>query len=117
MVDAPLQLQTTTEILGQFVLGGNGDSSEARLTARRAGFGVRSRVVSPNLQSSTRYFPWYHSSVQAKTMTPQQPCLKTDRTCHSKVLACFSSPLRRLSSPISLRSTGRSSLRLCSRER
>src|SRR6266540_1191085 len=113
MVADPLYVHTTTEILGQTLLGGKGESSKARLMARSAGFGVLSRVVSPNFHCSTRYFPWYHSSVQAKTMTPQQPCSNIARTCHSRVSACFSSPLRRLSRPISLISTGLSLLKLC----
>src|SRR5947199_10261301 len=100
---------------GHEISDGKGDSKKALLTARRAGLGERSRLVSPNFQSSTRYFPWYHSSVHAKTTTPQQPCRKVVRICQSKVSACFSSPLRRLSNPISLIRTGLSWLKLCNR--
>src|SRR5213078_4924389 len=102
MVNAPLWVQTTTDTPGHEISDGKGDSKKAFLTARRAGLGERSRVVSPNFQSSTRYFPWYHSSVHAKTTTPQQPSSKIVRICQLSTSACLSSPLRRLSSPISL---------------
>src|SRR5437667_12162075 len=113
MVDAPLWEQTTTDIPGEDMSEGKCDSRKVLLTALKAGLAARFRSVSPNFQSSTRYLPWYHSSAHANTTTPQQPCRKIVRICQSKVSACFSSPLRRLSNPISLRRTGLSWLKLC----
>src|SRR5207302_11426590 len=110
MVDSPLWEQTTTDIPGQDMSEGKGDSRKALLTALNAGLAARFRSVSSNFQSSTRYFPWYHSSLHAKTTTPQQPCRKTVRICQSKVSACLFSPLRRLSNPTPLRRTGLSCL-------
>src|SRR5437667_11966776 len=115
MVDAPLWEQTTTDIPGQDMSEGKGDSRKALLTALNAGLAARFRSVSPKFQSSTRYFPRYHSSVHAKATTPQQPSRKIVRICQSKVSSFFSSPLRRLSNPISLRRTGLSWLKLCNR--
>ena len=57
IVAPPFSDDTTTETLGQRLSEGNGDSANARVTVSRAGFGVRSRVVNPNAQSSTGYFP------------------------------------------------------------
>src|SRR5206468_10336386 len=94
MVDAPLWVQTTTDTPGHEISDGKGDSKKALLTARRAGLGERSRVVSPDFQSWTRYFPWYHSSVHAKTTTPQQPPLMIVRICQPSTAACLSSQLR-----------------------
>src|SRR5207247_10518183 len=103
MVDAPLWEQTTTDIPGQDMSEGKGDSRKALLTVLKAGLAARSRSVSANFQSSTRYFPWYHSSVHANTTSPHQPCRKVVLICQCKVSACFSSSLSRLSCPISLR--------------
>src|SRR5207245_2743091 len=94
MVAPPFSDDTTTEIFGQRISEGNGDSANARVTVSRAGFGVRSRVVNPNAQSSTGYCPWYHSSVHANTMTPEQPRRKAARTCQSNVAASDPSPFR-----------------------
>src|SRR5256885_10847817 len=105
MVAPPFSDDTTTEIFGQRIAEGNGDSANARVTVSRAGFGVRSRVVNPNAQSSTGYCPWYHSSVHANTMTPEQPRRNAARTCQSNVAAWDPSPFRRLSSPIDRKST------------
>src|SRR5207247_8435543 len=87
MVLAPLQLQTTTEMRGQFRLEGKGTSLKALRTTARAGLGCRSRFVRPKAQSSTSAPPLYHSSVQAKTKRPAQPDEKVDRTCQSSTRA------------------------------
>src|SRR5439155_21111041 len=97
MVDAPLWEQTTTDIPGQDMSEGKCHSRKALLTALKAGLAARFRSVSPNFQPPTRYFPWYHSSVHAKTTTPHQPNWKIVRIFQSKVSPCFSSPLRMLS--------------------
>src|SRR5207249_1910280 len=117
IVRAPLKLQTTTETFGQRISVGKGLLARAALTAPKAGFGLRSRVVSPKPQSSIEYPLRYHSSVQEKITTPQHPELKMLLTCQSSTSACLPSPFLRLSSPTSVIRRGRSLLRLCSRAR
>src|SRR3989442_393652 len=53
--------------------GGNGDSARAWDTACNAGLGVRSRVVNPNDQSSTRNLPRIRRVGQRMPDTPREP--------------------------------------------
>src|SRR3989442_539724 len=113
----PLRVHTTTDTRGQGRLGANGTSAKASRTARSAGLGLRSRRVTPKSQSSTSSPERCHSSVQAYTNAPAHPAANALRTCQSRVRACKCSPWRRLSSPISLITTGRSPARVCRRAR
>ena len=107
----------TTETRGQARAGANGTSAKAWRTARSAGLGRRFRRVRPKAQSSTSAPARYHSSVQAYTNAPAHPAANALRTCQSSVRAWTGSPFRRLSSPISLITSGRSPARVCSRAR
>ena len=95
----------------------NGTSAYAGWTARSAGFGLRSRSVSPKSQSSMSCPPRCHSSVHEKTNVPAQPARTRCDSCQSRLSACSTTPLRRLSRPTSARSSGRSPARFCSRAR
>ena len=107
----------TTETLGYSESAGSPGAPYQRCTAWNAGFLRRSRSTSPKAQLAISQPPVCHSSVNEKTTVPAAPISSAVRTCHDSVEAWTTSPSRIESIPNSVRTSGRSPARVCSRER